>query len=206
MIHTFIKGESSKPTFILLHGTGGTEHDLVPIAKIIDSGANMIGIRGNVLENGVLTRYFKRVSHGVFDLESLNNETANLYNYLDDLAKKYNLDRNKFVLLGYSNGATMAASILQKYENPVMGAVLLHPFIPTKDRKPKDLSKVQVLITTAQNDQMCPPDHSEFLNDIFKNSYAASEVYYGNQKHSVSEAELSYIKTWYDQKLLKKGQ
>lgn len=206
MIHTFLKGRVDAPTLILLHGTGGTEHDLIPIAKIVDASANIIGIRGNVLENGNITRYFKRIEHGVFDQESLNQETNNLYNYLEDLAKKYNLDRKKFVLVGYSNGATMTASILQRFLNPVLGAILLHPFVPTKEKIPKDLSEVKVLITTADNDQICPPDHSEFLKDQFKNSYADTEIFYGDRKHSVSEDELAYIKSWYDTKILKKDQ
>jgi phospholipase/carboxylesterase len=197
MKHIFKKGNSGAPTFILLHGTGGSENDLVPFAEFIDSSANIVGLRGNVLENNSITRFFARIEHGVFDMASLNLETNNLNSFLDELASKYNLDRTRFILLGYSNGATMIASLLQKFTNPTMGAILLHPFIPNKDVKPSDLSKVKILITTANNDMICPPHHSEYLFESFKNAYANPEIYYGESNHSISQAELNALKEWY---------
>jgi phospholipase/carboxylesterase len=198
MIHIFKQGTKDGKTIVLLHGTGGSEHDLVPFAEFIDNQANIIGLRGNILENNTITRFFKRFDHGVFDLDSLATETNKINSYLDELASKYSLDKNKFILMGYSNGATMIASILQNYNNPVMGSILLHPFIPNKDLKPSDLSKTKVLITTASNDVICPPHHSEFLKDQFKNAYAEVEIFYGDKNHSISQPELVAIKTWYE--------
>ena len=41
MKHIFQKGkDSSKPTLLLLHGTGGTESDLLPLAGKIDEEAS----------------------------------------------------------------------------------------------------------------------------------------------------------------------
>jgi phospholipase/carboxylesterase len=197
MKHIFKKGNSGAPIFILLHGTGGSENDLVPFAEFIDSSANIVGLRGNVLENNSITRFFARIEHGVFDMASLNLETNNLNSFLDELASKYNLDRTRFILLGYSNGATMIASLLQKFTNPTMGAILLHPFIPNKDIKPSDLSKVKILITTANNDMICPPHHSEYLLESFKNAYANTEIFYGENNHSISQSELNALKEWY---------
>jgi phospholipase/carboxylesterase len=197
MKHIFKKGNSGAPTFILLHGTGGSENDLVPFAEFIDSSANIIGLRGNVLENNTITRFFARIEHGVFDMMSLNLETNNLNSFLDELASKYKLDRARFILIGYSNGATMIASLLQKFVNPAMGAMLLHPFIPNKEIQPSDLSKVKILITTASNDMICPPHHSEYLLESFKNAYANPEIYYGESNHSISQAELNALKEWY---------
>jgi phospholipase/carboxylesterase len=197
MKHIFKKGANGAPTFILLHGTGGSENDLVPFAEFIDSSANIIGLRGNVLENNTITRFFARIEHGVFNMTSLNLETNNLNSFLDELASKYKLDRARFILLGYSNGATMIASLLQKFVNPAMGAMLLHPFIPNKEIQPSDLSKVKILITTASNDMICPPHHSEYLLESFKNAYANPEIYYGESNHSISQAELNALKEWY---------
>lgn len=52
MKHIFQKGKDpKKPTLLLLHGTGGTEQDLLPLAEKIDPDANVLSVRGNVLEN-----------------------------------------------------------------------------------------------------------------------------------------------------------
>lgn len=52
MEHIFKQGEPSQPTFVLLHGTGGDEHDLLPVAEMLDPSYNVLGVRGNVSENG----------------------------------------------------------------------------------------------------------------------------------------------------------
>ena len=75
MIDYFSKGEDElAPTLFMLHGTGGTEMDLVPIAERISPGSSVLSVRGNVLENG-MPRFFKRLSEGVFDEEDLKYRT-----------------------------------------------------------------------------------------------------------------------------------
>lgn len=73
MKHIFIKGTSDK-TLFLLHGMGGDEYDLVGVAEMIDNKANDLSVRGKVLENG-MSRFFKRFSEGVFDVEDLMART-----------------------------------------------------------------------------------------------------------------------------------
>ncbi len=53
---------------LLLHGTGGDENDLIPMARMLSADASLLSIRGKVLENG-MPRFFRRLSEGVFDLE-----------------------------------------------------------------------------------------------------------------------------------------
>ena len=52
MIHIYIKGTNDK-TIVLFHGTGGNENDLLSIGKIIDPQANVLSLRGDVLEYGM---------------------------------------------------------------------------------------------------------------------------------------------------------
>ncbi|GAA3317578.1 hypothetical protein GCM10020331_016880 [Ectobacillus funiculus] len=51
MKHLFHKGtDPTKPTLLLLHGTGGNELDLLPLAGRIDDEASVLSVRGNILE------------------------------------------------------------------------------------------------------------------------------------------------------------
>ncbi|MEH6995708.1 carboxylesterase, partial [Neobacillus drentensis] len=78
MKHIFNKGKDLiKPTFLMLHGTGGNELDLLPLAGIIDDEASVLSVRGNVLENG-MPRFFRRLAEGVFDEEDLIYRTKEL--------------------------------------------------------------------------------------------------------------------------------
>ena len=58
MIHIYKEKNPLGPTLLLLHGTGGDEHDLLPLADIIDPDANILSVRGQVLENGS-NRFFR---------------------------------------------------------------------------------------------------------------------------------------------------
>src|SRR6476659_6247575 len=112
MKHIFNKGQDpTKPTLLLLHGTGGNELDLLPLAGRIDDEANVLSVRGNVLENG-MPRFFRRLAEGIFDEEDLIFRTKELNEFLDEAAKEYKFDRNNIVAIGYSNGANIAASLL----------------------------------------------------------------------------------------------
>ena len=59
-------------TFLLLHGTGGNEEDLIPLAYELDKRAALLSPRGKVLENGVAPRFFRRLAEGIFDIEDLS--------------------------------------------------------------------------------------------------------------------------------------
>jgi len=46
------QGAADAPVLVLLHGTGGDEQSLLEVGKTLDPRASLLGIRGNVLENG----------------------------------------------------------------------------------------------------------------------------------------------------------
>ena len=79
-------------TFLLLHGTGGNEEDLIPLAYEIDKSAAILSPRGKVLENRITPRFFRRLAEGVFDLEDLKFRTNELADFVNDASKTYNFD------------------------------------------------------------------------------------------------------------------
>lgn len=110
MKHIFKQGiNSKKPVLLMLHGTGGTEEDLLPIAEMIDPEASVLSVRGSVLEQG-MPRFFKRLREGVFDIEDLAVRTKELNNFLDEAAEEYAFDRKNIIAIGYSNGANIAGA------------------------------------------------------------------------------------------------
>src|SRR5665213_4278266 len=67
--HVYRAGTSpTAPTLLLLHGTGGTEHDLISIGETIAPASGILSPRGQVLE-GTMQRFFRPLSEGVFDLD-----------------------------------------------------------------------------------------------------------------------------------------
>ena len=187
MKHIFNKGQdSTKPTLLLLHGTGGTELDLLPIAGRIDDEANVLSVRGNVLENG-MPRFFRRLAEGVFDEEDLIFRTKELNEFLDEAAEKYGFDRNNIIAIGYSNGANIAASLLFHYQNALKGAILHHPMVPRRGIDLPDLSGKSVFIAAGTNDPICSPTESSELQSLFDKANAKVEIHWENRGHQKSD-------------------
>jgi phospholipase/carboxylesterase len=197
MKHIFHKGtDSSKPTLLLLHGTGGNELDLLPLAERIDDEASVLSVRGNILENG-MPRFFRRLAEGVFDEEDLIFRTKELNEFLDEASQKYDFDRNHIIAIGYSNGANIAASLLFHYQNALKGAILHHPMVPRKGIDLPDLSGKSVFIAAGTNDPICSPLESAELQSLLENANVQVELHWENRGHQLTVEEVEAAAQWY---------
>ncbi|WP_040225751.1 alpha/beta hydrolase [Bhargavaea cecembensis] len=197
MEHIFNQGQDSeKPTLLLLHGTGGTERDLLPLAGMIDPEASVLSVRGNVLENG-MPRFFRRLAEGVFDEEDLIFRTDELNRFLDEAAGKYGFDRNRILAVGYSNGANIAASLLFHHRDSLMGAILHHPMVPRRGVRIPDLAGKPIFIGAGTNDPICPPSESEELRMLLEQAGAEVELHWEDRGHQLTTGEVEAAASWY---------
>lgn len=197
MKHIFNKGkDTNKPTLLLLHGTGGNELDLLPVAGMIDDRASILSVRGNVLENG-MPRFFKRLAEGVFDEEDLILRTKELNQFLDEAAEEYGFDRNNMIAIGYSNGANIAASLLFHYQDALKGAILHHPMVPRRGVELPDLSGKSVFIAAGTNDPICSPSESLELQSLLEKANAQVELHWENRGHQLTAEEVEAARRWY---------
>ena len=195
MKHIYLQG-SKDTTFLLLHGTGGTEQDLVGLAREIDAEANILSVRGNVLENG-MSRFFRRLAEGVFDMEDLRFRTDELYNFIAEAAAKYGFDREKVVAIGYSNGANIAANLLFRHEGSLRGAILHHPMVPDREAVIPSLANVDVWIGAGVNDFMCTKEESMELESLLKAAGANVETAWFTFGHQLTMQEMQEAKKWF---------
>lgn len=199
MKHVFKQGtDSTKPVLLLLHGTGGNEQDLLPLANIVDKEASVLSVRGNVLENG-MPRFFRRLAEGIFDEEDLIFRTNELNAFLDEAAAKYGFNRENIIAIGYSNGANIAASLLFHFDNAIKGAVLHHPMVPRRGIKLPDLSGKHVFITAGKNDPICPQQESVDLKQLLEAAHAIVNIHWENQGHQLIMSEVEAAEKWYQQ-------
>lgn len=197
MKHIFHKGENpERPTLLLLHGTGGNERDLIPLANLIDPTASYLSVRGNVLENG-MPRFFRRLAEGVFDFEDLVFRTKELNDFLDEAAEKYDFDRNNIVAIGYSNGANIAGSLLFHYQDALKGAILHHPMVPRRGIELPDLTGTKVFIGAGTNDPICPQEESVELKELLEKAKASVDIHWENRGHQLTMTEVQAAAEWY---------
>ncbi len=199
MKHIFKQGtDPNAPVLLLLHGTGGTERDLLPLADRISPASSVLSVRGNVLENG-MPRYFRRLAEGVFDLEDLAFRTKELNDFLDNAAVEYGFDRGNMVAIGYSNGANIAGSLLFHYEGTLRGAILHHPMVPIRGLEIPGLSAVPCFIGAGSNDPICPPQETEELDRLLQAAGAPVTVHWEPYGHQLTSTEVAAAAAWYNE-------
>ncbi|MFD2698862.1 alpha/beta hydrolase [Paenibacillus shunpengii] len=197
MKHIYREGSNpSAPTILLLHGTGGTETDLLPLAELVSPESSVLGVRGNVSEHG-MPRFFRRLAEGVFDIEDLIFRTRELHEFLDEAAEQYGFDRRNIVAIGYSNGANIAGSLLFHYADSLRGAILHHPMVPLRDVVLPDLAGAPVFIAAGKNDPMCAPQESEELEELLTGAGANVKMHWENNGHQLSRNEVIAAAAWF---------
>lgn len=190
-----------RATLLLLHGTGGDEESLVPVAERILPGAGILSPRGKVLENG-MPRFFRRFAEGVFDLEDLRLRTAELVEFIVKASDTYAIDRSQLVAVGYSNGANIAASILLTYSGVIPRAVLFHPMAPFVPESVPDQSGADILITAGTNDPVVDPEGTENLAKLLEEAGARVKVFWHDKGHGLSREEIIAAKSFFQESLV----
>lgn len=194
MDYIYQKGLEGHPLYLLFHGTGGNEYDLLGLMAMIHQEGNILSFRGDVNEHGLL-RFFKRLRPGVFDEEDLIQRTSA---YQEDLKEILNTHQKNEPLysLGYSNGANFIGSLLYHNEKRMNACVLLHPMVPYSKIKPKDLNGVHVFIGAGKNDPICPYNEALQLKEDLENAGAKVFLHTTSQGHQITEDEILAAKAW----------
>ncbi|KUP09520.1 carboxylesterase [Bacillus coahuilensis m2-6] len=190
--------DPQKPILLLLHGTGGNEEDLLPLAEMIDRDAGVLSVRGSVLENG-MPRFFKRLAEGVFDEKDLIERTDELYAFLDHIADEQEFDRNRVIAIGYSNGANIAGSLLFHHPHSLKAAILHHPMVPRRGITIPNLESTPVFIAAGTNDPICSLEESKELADLLKGAGSDVTLHWEHRGHQLTLEEVKAAKEWYDQ-------
>lgn len=121
-------------TLLMLHAAGGNEYELLPLKDYFGSGLNLLGVRGNADQHGK-TCFFTQRESGEPDESDLEFRTYELIHFLKRAAIAENFNVTKVIALGYSNGATIAASMLSLCPGFLSGAILLRPEKPYRERE-----------------------------------------------------------------------
>jgi len=182
-------------TFLLLHGTGGNEQDLIPLAYELDKRAAILSPRGKVLENGITPRFFRRLAEGVFDLEDLKFRTNELADFVIDASKTYGFDLQRIIAVGYSNGANIAASMLL-LRPEILSAVLFRAMVPFVPQKLPDLSKKRIFMSSGLMDPIVSLDEADRLFGLFKKAGANISLSWQESGHELTIEEIRKAKEW----------
>ena len=187
--------DPAAPTLLLLHGTGGNEHDLVPVAERIAPQAAVLSPRGKVLE-GQMPRFFRRLAEGVFDLDDLRVRTHELAGFVEAAAARYGFDATRVVAVGFSNGANIAASLLLLTPHVLAGAILFRAMVPIVPDPLPSLAGRRILMSNGRADPLIPADQAGMLADLFRRCGADVTLEWQPGGHNLTKRDLELAAQW----------
>lgn len=193
-IHRFEAGDDpARPPLLLLHGTGGSEDDLIPFARDAAPGAALLSPRGRVRE-GDMARFFRRLAEGVFDHEDVRRRAHELADFIEAARREYGLGPP--VALGYSNGANIAAALLYLRPEVLAGAVLLRAMVPLEEAPARPLAHKPVLILSGETDPIIEPDNAARLARTLEQAGASVRHEVLATGHGLVGADFTLVRDW----------
>ncbi|MBO9656994.1 MAG: alpha/beta hydrolase [Agrobacterium tumefaciens] len=144
---------------VLLHGSGRTEDDLVSFGRAVFPKGVLYAPRGAVpWENGFA--FFRRTPDRLLDLDDLKHQATRLRHFIAFVAQQTG---QRPILVGYSNGAIMAAETICQDRHLSKGAILLRPLSPRKEQRLPNLAGYPILLLAGARDDRRHPSNAPHL-------------------------------------------
>lgn len=184
-------GEGHRP-LVLLHGTNGSETDLVPLADRLSPAAKL-GIRGAVVLAGGRA-FFRRHPDRRVDEEDLRARVPVLHEFILGTCRE--IGDTAPVAVGFSNGAIMAAALMLSHPDLLAGAVLLRPLAPFLSPPPVELGGVPVLIIDGEHDPRRRPGDGLRLAEELRRSGADVTHHVLPAGHAITDQDERLTERW----------
>lgn len=177
---------------LLLHGTGGNEHDLIPLARQLSPGSTLLSPRGPVSEGGA-SRFFARLAEGVFDPAEVAARTDQLASFIRAAAARHEIALTRLLAVGFSNGANVAATLLLRAPDTLgAGAILLRSMVVLdQPAAPASLTGRRVLLLNGAHDPIVPLDHPARLAALLTGGGAQVESHLLPAGHGLTASDFS---------------
>ena len=189
--HIFVptKPQDLSKILILFHGTGGNEHDLIPMAERVAPGFNYLGIRGNVNEGG-MSRFFRRLAEGVFDEADIIERSSQLQSFLDEASQEYGFDLSQSVALGYSNGANIITAINFLHPGTFKKSILLRPMTPLVPKTIPNLVGHSTMLSFGTHDPLMPSGEVDKLSGYYQKYGAETKINVEHAGHQLVQQDI----------------
>ena len=179
---------------VLLHGSGGNEFDLMPLAAELAPEAPRLGIRGPVvIEEGYA--FFHRFPDRRVDEADIETKAPVLAEFIEASRARHNFTRRPMAI-GFSNGAIMTAALLLAHPGLLAGAILFRPLSPFTLDLPHRLDSTPVLIIDGEKDSRRSPDDGSRLAERLVRAGALVTHHVLPVGHSISAEDKRIASDW----------
>jgi len=146
---------TGRAPLLLLHGSGRTEADMVPLAAKLSAGSMAAALRGGVPWEGGFA-FFRRFEDRSIDERDLLTQAGLLKESVAQIGAERGFAKPP-VAVGFSNGAIMAAALVVLHPGLLSGAVLFRPLSPFVADPDVRVPQTPVLIIDGRDDERRSP-------------------------------------------------
>lgn len=193
MHDVFIPGDATLSPFILLHGHGGRPQDLIPIAQRFNPTAPVLAVAAPLVEDG-RTTYFRHLPDGSPHPASLQEAATTLMAHIKATLSAQGLAHAP-TLLGFSNGADLAAYAMVTQPVPFRRAILFHPTISGAIAG-AEIEPLAVWASYGRQDPHLSETGFQALMTALRLSGATVTTYTHDFGHGINVAELQAAQSW----------
>lgn len=203
------EGQATKPPLLLLlHGYGSNEYDLFSLTPYLDARYFVVSVRAPymLMPGGYAWFELAFTDSGIIsDMAQAESSRARLVQFIGEAIAAYDADPAQVYLLGFSQGAIMAASVLLTEPEVVAGAALLSGSVPQEPlagmAEPERLHAKPVLVLHGLYDEVLPIEHGHRSRDLLGGLPVDLEYHEYPMGHEISADSLNDLVAWLVERL-----
>jgi phospholipase/carboxylesterase len=209
-LHYIIRGSkdsvAKSPLLILLHGHGSNENDLFSLSNSIPNNWIVVSVRGpyQLAENSYRW-YDVKMANGkiVINIDEEERSRKKLMQLISEITQKYNVDSQKIIVAGFSQGANMSLAISLTMPEKIAGFGVfsgrfvneLKPYISSS----VSLKSLKCFLAHGNKDSMLPITYARENQQMLLSLGITATFSEDAVAHSISPKQLEDFTLWLKQ-------
>ena len=201
-------GNPNPPALFMLHGFGSNEADLFSFAPELPGDLFVISLRAPYelppYGHAWYAINFEAPRGKWNDVGQAVKSRELLLETIDEAIAKYQLDRNRISLLGFSQGSILSYALALSYPDRIKSVVALSGYVDpemlTPDYREKDLSQLQIYASHGQVDMVIPVAWAQQAADFIDSLGIDHKYREFPVGHGVSPENLADFSAWMEGK------
>jgi len=185
---------------VLHHGRGADEHDLLPLADVLDRDQRLhvITPRAPLRLGGPGYHWYVVPRVGYPDPRTFHAAYRELADFHDELWRRTGMSLEQTVFGGFSMGSVMSYALGLGPDRPAPAGILAFSgFIPTVEGWQPDIRRdTRVFIAHGRNDPIMDVQFARSASEQLANSGMAVEYHESNAGHNIDPAHIPAAIDW----------
>lgn len=192
---TVVEGTTATDSsLVLLHGSDGRETDLLPLAGRVAPGSATIALRG-AATTPLGHAFFDRRPDRTIDEAMVRDRIDPVVDAIEFAGSLVGGDRRRWVI-GFSNGAVMAAALVETRPDLFTAAVLIRPAAPFRSGPTPVRLSMPVLVLGARHDARRTPADGIEVASRLRDAGATVQHTTLDVGHGITPADEEVVRTW----------